>query len=163
MAKRIESFRDLEVYKKAFALQQEIFELTKSFPKEELYSLTDQMRRASRSVGSNIAEAWQKRRYIQHFVSKLSDSDGEQAETQHWLDTAIACGYIIRDERDVLVKNCKEIGRMLGSMMFNPEPFCRQFKKGWFYLSSVVCHLSSENTVLKNWLIPNSLSEYRME
>jgi four helix bundle protein len=83
MVKRIESFRDLEVYKKAFALQQDIFELTKSFPKEELYSLTDQMRRASRSVGSNIAEAWQKRRYIQHFVSKLSDSDGEQAETQH--------------------------------------------------------------------------------
>jgi four helix bundle protein len=129
MAKRIETFRDLEVYKKAFALQQEIFELTKSFPKEELYSLTDQMRRASRSVGSNIAEAWQKRRYIQHFVSKLSDSDGEQAETQHWLDTAITCGYIIRDERGLLVKNCKEIGRMLGSMMFNPEPFCRQFKK----------------------------------
>ena len=104
MAKRIERFRDLEVYKKAFALQQEIFELTKSFPKEELYSLTDQMRRASRSVGSNIAEAWQKRRYIQHFVSKLSDSDGEQAETQHWVDTALACGYIIRDERDLLVK-----------------------------------------------------------
>ena len=129
MTKRIENFRDLEVYKKAFALQQEIFELTKSFPKEELYSLTDQVRRASRSVGSNIAEAWQKRRYIQHFVSKLSDSDGEQAETQHWLDTALACGYIIRDERDLLVKNCKEIGRMLGSMMFNPEPFCRQFKK----------------------------------
>ena len=129
MAKRIENFRDLEVYKKAFALQQEIFELTKSLPKEELYSLTDQMRRASRSVGSNIAEAWQKRRYIQHFVSKLSDSDGEQAETQHWVDTALACGCIIRDERDLLVKSCKEIGRMLGSMMFNPEPFCRQFKK----------------------------------
>jgi len=91
MVKRIESFRDLEVYKKAFALQQDIFELTKSFPKEELYSLTDQIRRSSRSVGSNIAEAWQKRRYIQHFVSKLSDSDGEQAETQHWLDTAFAC------------------------------------------------------------------------
>ena len=91
MVKRIENFRDLEVYKKAFALQQDIFELTKSFPKEELYSLTDQIRRSSRSVGSNIAEAWQKRRYIQHFVSKLSDSDGEQAETQHWLDTAFAC------------------------------------------------------------------------
>ena len=104
MAKRIENFRDLEVYKKAFALQQEIFELTKAFPKKELYSLTDQMRRASRSVGSNIAEAWQKRRYTQHFVSKLSDSDGEQAETQHWVDTALACGYIIRDERDLLVK-----------------------------------------------------------
>jgi four helix bundle protein len=129
MVRRIESFRDLEVYKKAFALQQDIFELTKLFPKEELYSLTNQMRRASRSVGSNIAEAWQKRRYVQHFVSKLSDSDGEQAETQHWLDTSLACGYIIRDERDLLVESYKEVGRMLGSMMFNPEPFCRQFKK----------------------------------
>ena len=129
MVNRISSFRDLEVYKKAFALQQEIFELTESSPKEELYSLTDQMRRASRSIGSNIAEAWQKQRYIQHFVSKLSDSDGEQAETQHWLDTALACGYITRDERDLLVKSCQEIGRMLGSMMTNPEPFCRRFKK----------------------------------
>ena len=129
MVKRIESFRDLEVYKKAFALQQDIFELTKSFPKEELYSLTDQIRRSSRSVGSNIAEAWQKRRYIQHFVSKLSDSDGEQAETQHWLDTALACGYITRNEGALLVESYKEIGRMLGSMMTNPEPFCRQFMK----------------------------------
>ena len=129
MAKRIESFRDLEVYKKAFALQQDIFELTKSFPKEELYSLTDQMRRSSRSVGSNIAEAWQKRRYIQRFVSKLSDSDGEQAETQHRLDTALACGYITRNERDLLVGSYKKIGRMLGSMMTNPEPFRRQFIK----------------------------------
>jgi four helix bundle protein len=129
MVKRIESFRDLEVYKKAFALQQDIFELTKSFPKEELYSLTDQIRRSSRSVGSNIAEAWQKRRYIQHFVSKLSDSDGEQAETQHWLDTALACGYITRNEGDLLVESYKEIRRMLGSMMTNPEPFCRQFMK----------------------------------
>ena len=119
----------MEVYKKAFSLQQEIFEITKSFPKEELYSLTNQMRKASRSVGSNIAEAWQKRRYIQHFVSKLSDSDGEQAETQHWLDTALACRYITREERDLLVESYKEIGRMLGSMMFNPEPFCRQFKR----------------------------------
>jgi len=129
MAKRIESCRDLEVYLKAFALQQDVFELTKSFPKEELYSLTDQIRRSSRSVGSNIAEAWQKRRYIQHFVSKLSDSDGEQAETQHWLDTALACRYITRNERDLLVGSYKEIGRMLGSMMTNPEPFCRQFMK----------------------------------
>jgi four helix bundle protein len=129
MVKRIENFRDLEVYKKAFALQQDIFELTKSFPKEEPYSLTDQIRRSSRSVGSNIAEAWQKRRYIQHFVSKLSDSDGEQAETQHWLDTAFACQYISADDYYRLLNRCREIGRMLGSMMSNPEPFCRQFKK----------------------------------
>ena len=77
MSERIESFKDLKVYKKAFELQQEIFEITKRFPKEERYSLTDQIRRASRSIGGNIAESWQKRRYVAHFVSKLSDSDGE--------------------------------------------------------------------------------------
>jgi len=91
MAERIESFRDLVVYQKAFSLQQIIFETTKSFPKEELFSLTDQFRRASRSIGSNIAEAWHKRRYIAHFVSKLTDSDGEQAETQHWIHTVYQC------------------------------------------------------------------------
>ena len=83
MSERIESFRDLKVYKLAFELQQEIFELTKNFPKEETYSLTDQIRRVSRSVGANISEAWMKRRYAAHFVSKLSDADGEQAETLH--------------------------------------------------------------------------------
>ncbi|MEJ2703115.1 MAG: four helix bundle protein [Sedimentisphaerales bacterium] len=77
MTQRIESFRDLRVYKLSVELQQEIFALTKNFPREELYSLTDQMRRSSRSIGGNIAEAWQKRRYPAHFVSKLSDADGE--------------------------------------------------------------------------------------
>jgi four helix bundle protein len=127
MTEKIRSFRDLKVYKAAFQLQQEIFELTKRFPKEELYSLTDQIRRSSRSIGSNIAEAWQKRRYEAHFVSKLSDSDGEQAETQHWLDTSYECAYISADEHQCLLEKCKEIGRMLGGMMSNPEPFCRQF------------------------------------
>jgi len=83
MSERIESFRELNVYKLAFELQQEIFLLTKRFPKEELYSLTDQIRRSSRSIGANIDEAWQKRLYTAHFVSKLSDADAEQAETQH--------------------------------------------------------------------------------
>jgi four helix bundle protein len=128
MTERIGSFRDLKVYKLAFALQQEIFEKSKGFPKEELYSLTDQIRGSSRSIGSNIAEAWQKRRYQAHFVSKLSDSDGEQAETQHWLDTSYACAYISADEHHYLLEKCKEIGRMLGGMMSNPEAFCRQFK-----------------------------------
>ena len=117
----------MKVYKMAFELQQEIFEITKSFPKEELYSLTDQIRRSSRSIGSNIAEAWQKRRYEAHFVSKLSDSDGEQAETQHWLDTSYDCTYISADDHKYLLEKCKEIGRMLGGMMPNPGPFCRQF------------------------------------
>ena len=128
MAERIESFRDLKVYRLAFQLQQALFERTKSFPREELYSLTDQVRRSSRSIGANIAEAWQKRRYEAHFVSKLSDSDAEQAETQHWLDTSHACGYISENEHQDLIGRCKEVGRMLGSMMSAPEPFCRQFK-----------------------------------
>ena len=128
MSERIESFRDLNVYKMAFELQQEIFELTKKFPKNELYSLTDQIRRASRSIGANIAESWHKRRYVAHFVSKLSDADGEQAETQHWLDTSLACNYISTEEKKRLVQKCKEIGRMLGKMMNEPEKWCRQFR-----------------------------------
>ena len=83
MGERISSFRDLRVYKLAFELRQEIFETSKRFPTEERYALTDQIQRASRSIGANLAEAWQKRRYVAHFVSKLTDADGEQAETQH--------------------------------------------------------------------------------
>ena len=98
MSERIESFHSLNVYRLTFELQQEIFVLTKGFPKEELYSLTDQIRRSSRSIGANIAESWQKRRYAAHFISKLSDADGEQAESQHWLDTSLACKYISTQE-----------------------------------------------------------------
>lgn len=126
MSERIESFRGLKVYQKAFALQQEIFEITKHFPEEERYSLIGQIRRSSRSIGSNISEAWHKRRYIAHFVSKLTDSDGEQAETQHWLDTALACGYIEAKDHKRLMGRCMEIGRMLGRMIGNPEAFCRK-------------------------------------
>ena len=125
MSDRIRSFKDLRVYQKAFSLQQKIFEISKGFPKEELYSLIDQIRRSSRSIGANLAEAWHKRRYVAHFVSKLSDSDGEQAETQHWLDTALACKYISEDVHKNLMNQCMEIGRMLGTMMANPEPFCK--------------------------------------
>ena len=126
MGDKIRSFKDLKVYQKAFSLQQEIFQVSKGFPKEELYSLTDQIRRSSRSIGANLAEAWHKRRYPAHFVSKLSDSDGEQAETQHWLDTALACKYISEDVCRNLMNKCMEIGRMLGKMMANPEPFCKR-------------------------------------
>jgi len=129
MSERIEGFRDLKVYKLAFELQQEIFDLTKRFPKEELYSLTDQIRRASRSVGANISESWQKRRYAAHFVSKLSDADGEQAEIQHWLDTSLSCSYISAEEHERLVQKYKEIGRMLGKMMSEPEKWCGRFGK----------------------------------
>ena len=129
MAERIENFRDLKVYQLASELQQEIYGLSKTFPSEEKYFLTDQIRRASRSVGANIAEAWHKRRYEAHFVSKLSDADGEQAETQHWLDTALACEYIEGEKHGELMGKAKEVGRMLGSMMAVPEKFCRTFKK----------------------------------
>ena len=129
MAERIESFRDLKVYQTTFKLQQEIFEISKGFPKEELYSLTDQIRRSSRSIGANVAEAWQKRRYQAHFVSKLTDSDAEQAETQHWLDTAMACGYLSHEKHHTLLEKCMKVGRMLGSMITKPESFCRQYSK----------------------------------
>jgi four helix bundle protein len=125
MSEKILSFRDLRVYRSAFALQQRIFEVTKRFPKEETYSLTDQVRRASRSVGANIAEAWHKRRYVAHFMSKLTDSDAEQAETQHWIDTSLACNYITTIEHEQMLSEYMEIGRKLGSMMDKPETFCR--------------------------------------
>ena len=121
MGSRIESFEDLEVYRLALELQQEIFELTKTFPSEERYSLTDQIRRSSRSIGANISEAWGKRRYPAHFVSKLSDSDGEQNETRHWVKSACLCKYISEDDFGVLVAKCKTIGRKLGNMMQHPE------------------------------------------
>jgi four helix bundle protein len=89
-----QSFRDLVVYQKFRQLSREIMRLTRLFPKEEIFSLTDQIRRSSRSVGANIAEAWAKRRYEKHFISKLTDSDGEQMETQHWIETALDCEYI---------------------------------------------------------------------
>ncbi len=127
MSERIESFRDLNVYKLAIELQQEIFELTMTFPKKELYSLTNQIRRSSRSIGANIAESWQKRRYPAHFVSKLSDADGEQAETQHWLDTSLKCKYISNKDHQILLEKCKKIGRMLGKMMAEPESWCGRF------------------------------------
>ena len=125
MGMKIESFRDLIVYQKVFDLQQQIFTITKTFPKEEMYSLTDQVRRSSRSIGANICEAWQKRLYAAHFVSKLTDSDAEQAETQHWIDTALACEYISPEIQNQLLTKSREIGKMLGSMIANPQKFCK--------------------------------------
>ena len=127
MADKIESFRDLKVYNLAIELQQDIFILTKKFPKEEIYSLTNQIRRSSCSIGANIAESWHKRRYPGHFVSKLSDSDGEQAETEHWLDTAVKCKYISSNEHKILLEKCRKIGRMLGKIMAEPHKWCAKF------------------------------------
>ena len=118
------SFRDLIVYQKAKAVSRKIFELSKSFPKEETYSLTDQMRRSSRSIGAQIAEAWGKRRYKKHFISKLTDSDSEQLETQHWVGDAADCRYITKDQELDLIERLSEIGRMLNSMMKKADKFC---------------------------------------
>lgn len=118
------SFRDLEVYKLDRKLQSEIFNTTKSFPKEEMYSLTDQIRRSSRSVGAQIAEAWAKRRYIKHFVSKLTDSDGEQQETQHWIETALDCDYISVEMNNDLLQRYAQVGKMLNSMINKADKFC---------------------------------------
>lgn len=127
MADKIESFRDLKVYNLAIELQQDVFILTKKFPKEEIYSLTNQIRRSSRSIGANIAESWHKRRYPAYFINKLSDGDGEQAETQHWLDTAVKCKYISNKEHRILSEKCRKIGRMLGKMMAEPHKWCARF------------------------------------
>lgn len=126
MSERIYSYKDLKVYILAFELQQEIFELSKMFPKEEKYPLTDQIRRSSRSIGSNIAEAWQKRRYSSHFISKLTDSDGENAETRHWIETAFACAYITEEQKNMLLRKSIVIGKMLGSMISCPNKFCKE-------------------------------------
>lgn len=126
ISERISSFKDLRVYKLAFEVQQEIYEASKRFPSEERYALIDQIRRASRSIGANLAEAWQKRRYMAHFVNKLTDADGEQAETRHWLDTAAACDYISEKEQAALSEKCAKIGGMLGTMIAKPEKFCHE-------------------------------------
>jgi len=118
------SFRDLIVYQKARELSREIFRLSAKFPKEEMFSLTDQIRRSSRAVGAQIAEAWAKRRYEKHFVSKLTDADGEQQETQHWVDTVADCTYVPQEIALSLRQRCEEIGRLLAGMMAKADLFC---------------------------------------
>lgn len=120
---RLNSAKDLEVYKKAYKLAMGIFYITKSFPVEELYGLVAQIRRSSRSVCLNLREAWAKRRYEAHFISKLTDADGENSETDSALDFAIDCGYITNEQHKTLTNECAEIGKMLGSMIRNPESF----------------------------------------
>lgn len=117
------SFRELKVYERQRMLAREVFVLSKRFPNEERYSLTDQLRRASRAIGAQIAEAWAKRVYPKHFVSKLTDADGEQAETQHWITEALDCDYLSPEEAKHLLDLCTEIGRMLGSMIRKADSF----------------------------------------
>ena len=121
MATKINTHHDLEVYQKAFDTAMMIFEISKAFPQDEKYSLTDQMRRSSRSVCSNLAEAWRKRRYEGAFISKLSDAEGEAAETQVWLEFAVKCKYMKRDEAATLYKVYDEILRTIVGMITHPE------------------------------------------
>ncbi len=121
-----ENFRELLVYKKALSLAMDIFTASKKFPKEETYSLTDQIRRSSRSVCANIGEAYRKRQYPLHFVSKTSDSDMENSETQVWLDFALACEYISKELHKTLILRSEEIGRLLNHMMEFPEKYARK-------------------------------------
>jgi four helix bundle protein len=117
------NFRDLIAYKKAFSLSMEIFEITKKFPREETYSLIDQVRRSSRSVFASIAEAYKKRRYPNHFVSKLTDADIENGETQAWLDASLACKYITESQFNNLNKQSEEVSYLLLYMTNNPDKF----------------------------------------
>lgn len=119
----VKSAKDLIVYKAAYQLALDSFAVSKRFPAEERYALTSQIRRSSRSVCLNLREAWAKRRYEAHFVSKLTDCDGENSETDSSLDFALSCGYISADEHRALTDACAEVGRMLGSMISKPATF----------------------------------------
>jgi four helix bundle protein len=121
MAEKIKTHRDLKVFQLSFEAGMEIFNISKSFPKEETYSLTDQIRRSSRSVSANIAEAFRKRRYPKSFVSKLSDSEAEAAETQVWLDYALSCGYISKGTHSTLNDKYDHILSMIVLMISKPE------------------------------------------
>jgi four helix bundle protein len=117
------NFKDTTVYKKAFALAMQIFEISKTFPKEEKYSLTDQIRRSSRSVYANIAEAYRKKRYPAHLISKLTDSDAENSETNVWIDFSFACNYIEENVKDDLTFKNAEIGKLIFHMINNPDKY----------------------------------------
>jgi len=121
MSEKITSHRELKVYRLSFDLGMELFAITKAFPKEEIYSMTDQIRRSSRSVSANISEAFRKRRYPKNFVSKLSDSEAEAAETQVWLDYALAWQYITKESYDKLIQQYEYVIGMLVNMSSHPE------------------------------------------
>ena len=122
--KHAASFKDLEVYQLSREAAKDIFLITKDFPKEEKFSLIDQIRRSSRSVGAQIAEAWGKRRYKNHFILKLTDADSEQYETQHWIEVSFEIGYINKSAQKSLIQKYESIGKMLNSMMDKAHLFC---------------------------------------
>ena len=120
----IKSAEELEAYRMAYRVAMQIYEETKKFSPEEKYSLTDQIRRSSRAVCANLREAWAKRRYPAHFVSKLTDADAENSETETWLEFAKDCGQLTPAKHAELLDGVRQIGRMLGGMLKNPKIFC---------------------------------------
>jgi len=124
--KHAKSFKDLEVYQLSREIAKEIFVITKNFPVEEKYSLTDQIRRSSRSVGAQISESWGKRRYENHFILKLTDADAEQYETQHWIEIAYENEYITEETKENIIQKCYSVGRMLNSMIEKASLFCNK-------------------------------------
>ena len=123
---QINSASELKVYQEAYKLAMEIYTVSKTWPKEEKYSLTDQIRRSSRSVCANLREAWAKRVYEAHFISKLTDADGENNETDTWLNFARDCGYLQQTDYEQLTTTCREVGRKLGAILKNPAPFLKK-------------------------------------
>lgn len=145
-------FSELIVWQHARRLARDVFEVSREFPKEEMYSLTDQVRRSSRSVGAQLAEAWGKRKYIKHFRSKLTDADGEQYETQNWLIVAYDCGYLDRDTVKNLGSQCKEIGAMIGKMDSKADEFCGDFGSSAILRESIIetDYFNTEYNLYKN-------------
>jgi len=124
--KYVKSFKDLEIYKISRQLAKDIFVLTKNFALEEKYSLVDQIRRSCRSIGAQIAEAWGKRKYINHFISKLTNADAEQLETQHWLEILNECDYLSNEKMNELMKKCESIGKILNTIILKADLFCQK-------------------------------------
>ena len=125
----VDSYKDLLVYNKARELSREIYKISKDFPSDESSSLTSQIRRSSRSIGAQIAEAWAKRIYKKHFISKLTDSDAEVNETEHWIDIAYDCGYLNKEDNQKLTASCREIGRLIGGIISKADLFCEKTEK----------------------------------
>lgn len=120
-------FKDLIAYQKSFNLAMEVFELTKSFPIEEKYALTDQIRRSSRSDCANVAEAYRKRYYLKHFKSKLTDSDAENSETKVWLDFSFACNYKSKEKHEIMIQEVNEVGKLINYMLLHPNKYgCKE-------------------------------------
>ena len=125
----VESIRELDLFKLSRRLSRDVFDISRQFPKEEMFSLTDQIRRSSRSIGAQIAEAWAKRKYEKHFISKLTDAHGEQLETQHWIEIALDSSYISVETAQTLLMDYALVGHMLNSMIIKAPSFCAAVPK----------------------------------